>query len=393
MLKRIFVLTVFIFKILIADNSYAALDVMTSWLLTFYKNIISPLQGKRICNFSPTCSQFSRQAINEYGFFPGLLMTSDRLLRCNPSALQYLNSYYFDLKAGRIFDPPENHYIFTQHQTKSPSPIQNDETKEVWFEPTSVQNFADYLFNSYNFARAAAEYNRLYYLSTDKQVRNYAQLMLGESYLADNEFEHALTSFANFNDSNLINYSLFGKARIYFKIGRYLQSREILSQFDDSSLTRQTKILLGWSYFKEHNFAPGALFFDAFSNDSLLGSLANFNGKNLSHRNRWLSTLFSTVIPGVGQIYSGRLGDGLYSFLTIATTATVSYYYWKKDQSRIKFSIFAFLTGLFWAGNIYGANIAARDYNQFQIRKYLAKIDAILNRIDLKPDYRFLLSK
>jgi hypothetical protein len=71
----------------------------------------------------------------------------------------------------------------------------------------------------------------------------------------------------------------------------------------------------------------------------------------------------------------------------------VSYYYWQKDNSRIKFSIFAFLTGLFWVGNIYGANIAARDYNQYQTRRYLTKIDEILARIDLRPDYHFLLKE
>ncbi len=389
MLKRILVLAIFIFEILIADNSYAALDVTSNWLLTFYKKVISPLQSRRICNFSPTCSQFSRQAINKYGFFSGLIMTSDRLLRCNPSAIQYLDYYYYNLIDGKIFDPPENHYIFAQDQ--SIRKIQTEE--EVWFEPISVKNFADCLFNSQNFARAVAEYNRLYYLSTDKQVRNYAKLMIGESYLANNELDHALTSFSNSNDIVLINYNLFGKARIYFRSGQYLQSREILSQVNETNLARQANVLLGWSYFKEHKFALGAQYFNSFSNDTLLSKLGNFNGKNLSHRNRLLSTVLSTVIPGVGQIYSSRFGDGLYSFFTIATTATVSYYYWKKDESKIKFSIFAFLTGLFWVGNIYGANIAARDYNQFQVQKYLTKINSILNRIDLKPDYNYLLSQ
>jgi putative membrane protein insertion efficiency factor len=390
MIKRTLFLAIFIFKILIADNSYAGLNVTANWLLIFYKKLISPLQGKRICNFSPTCSQFSRQAINEYGFFPGLIMTSDRLLRCNPSAIQYLDSYYLNLIDGRIFDPPENHCLFAQSQSYPQLPTEKQ--NKLWFEPVRVKNFADYLYNSQNFARAAAEYNRLYYLSNDRQVRNYAQLMMGESYLAGNEFEHALASFSNLNDSNLISYNSYGQARSYLKIGKYSESREKLSQINEPNLTCQINILFGWSYFKDYNFPAGALCFKSFSNDSLLDKLTRFDGKNLSRRNRLLGTLLSTVIPGVGQIYSGRSGDGLYSFLTIATTATVSYYYWQKDETKVKFSIFAFLTGLFWVGNIYGANIAARDYNQFQIHKYLIEIDEILNRIDLRPDYTFLFT-
>ncbi len=387
MIKRTFIFILLIFNILVAEKSYTALDVTVNWLLTFYKKLISPLQGKRICNFSPTCSQFSRQAINKYGFFPGLIMTSDRLLRCNPSAIQYYDSYYTNLIDSRVYDPPENHYIFAENQSN-----QQIQTKdEIWFEPISVKNFADYLYNSQNFARAAAEYNRLYYLTTDRQVKNYAQLMIGESYLANNEFENALASFSKFNDSNLINYNYYGKARTNFKNGKYPQTRKILFQMNEPNLTNQANILLGWSYFKEYNFVTGVSCFEFYSNDSVLSRLTNFDGKNLTQRNRLVSTLLSTVIPGIGQIYSGRFGDGLYSFLTIVTTATVSYYYWKKDENKIKFSIFTFITGLFWTGNIYGANIAARDYNLFQKEKYLAKIDEILNRINLKPDYNILL--
>ena len=387
MLKRSLILAIFICEILIANNSYNALNITTNWLLTFYKKLISPLQGKRICNFSPTCSQFSRQAINKYGLFTGLIMTSDRLLRCNPSAIQYLDSYYFNLIDGRIYDPPENHYIFIQN--KSIRQIQTEE--EVRFEPISIKNFADYLYYSQNFARAAAEYNRLYYLSTDSQVKNYAQLMMGESYLANNEFKNALVSFSMLKDSNLISYNYYAKARSNFKNGKYFHTRENLSQINEPNLIHQANILLGWSYFKEYNFTNGSNIFNSYTNDTLLYKLTTFNGQNLSNRNRLMSSLLSVVLPGLGQIYSGRFGDGLYSFLTIATTATVSYYYWKKDETKIKFSIFTFLTGLFWSGNIYGANIAARDYNQYQKQMYLAKIDAILNRIDLKPDYNFLL--
>lgn len=215
-------------------------------------------------------------------------------------------------------------------------------------------------------------------------------MMLGESYLANNEFNRSLSVFSNTNDSSLFDLSKYGQARANFNMANYSQTREILLGIEDSDLTQKSQILIGWSYFKEHNFKSGATLFDTFSNDSPLKPLANFDGKNLLHRSRLFSTFFSTILPGLGQTYSGCLGDGIYSFLTISTTGLVSYYYWQKDNSRIKFSIFTFLTGLFWIGNIYGANIAARDYNQYQTRCYLTKIDEILARIDLRPDYHFL---
>jgi putative membrane protein insertion efficiency factor len=390
MTKRISIITLFFLNILLADTSYQSLNITANWMFTFYKKLISPLQGKNICNFSPTCSQFSRQAINDYGFLVGLIMTSDRLLRCNPSAWQYLDYYYSNIKDGKIFDPPQNHYLFSQDLNQSTS-ISQKENQKVWLDPASVQNFADYLFNSRDFARAASEYQRLFFLTTDVRVKRYAQMMLGESYLATNEFDRSLSVFSNTNDSSLVNLDKYGQARTNFRLGNYLQSREILFGIKDTVVARQSKILIGWSYFKERNFTSGAMCFNSFSDDSLLGQLADFDGNNLPHRNRLFGTCLSTILPGLGQIYSGRLGDGLYSFLTVATTAMVSYYYWEKDKSKIKFSIFAFLAGFFWVGNIYGANIAARDYNYYHTWKYLAKIDEVLNRIDLRPDYRFLL--
>jgi len=382
----------------LAGNSYQALNITAEWMLSFYKKFISPLQGGNICNFFPTCSQFSQQAINDYGVLVGLLMTSDRLLRCNPSAWQYLDQYYSNLKDGKIFDPPENHYIASDYMRKPDSAKAsnfnlNENSKKLLLESASVQNFADYLFNSGDFMRAAADYKRLFFLADDIRVKRYAQMMLGESYLANNEFESALAVFSDNNDTSLLSLNKYGQARSYLNISEYQKARQILSQVKDSNLTRLSQILIGWSYFKEKSFESGAASFNPFTDDSTLITLTKFNSRNLSQRSRLLSACLSAVIPGTGQIYSGRLGDGLYSFLTIATSAGISYYYWKKDESKIKFSIFAFLTGLFWAGNVYGANIAARDYNQYQIRKYLAKIDRILTRIDLMPDYHFLLTE
>ena len=37
-----------------------------------------------VCRFTPTCSEYTYQAIEKYGAIKGGLMTSWRILRCNP---------------------------------------------------------------------------------------------------------------------------------------------------------------------------------------------------------------------------------------------------------------------------------------------------------------------
>ena len=58
-----------------------------SWLLVqpirFYQKCISPLLGPS-CRFTPTCSEYARQAILKHGPIKGLGLAIGRILRCNP---------------------------------------------------------------------------------------------------------------------------------------------------------------------------------------------------------------------------------------------------------------------------------------------------------------------
>ena len=58
-----------------------------SWLLVlpirFYQICISPLLGPS-CRFTPTCSEYARQAILKHGPFKGLYLAIRRILRCHP---------------------------------------------------------------------------------------------------------------------------------------------------------------------------------------------------------------------------------------------------------------------------------------------------------------------
>jgi putative membrane protein insertion efficiency factor len=52
-------------------------------LIDLYKLVLSPLLGPS-CRFSPSCSQYMRQAIVRYGTFRGVWLGLLRLSRCHP---------------------------------------------------------------------------------------------------------------------------------------------------------------------------------------------------------------------------------------------------------------------------------------------------------------------
>ena len=64
-------------------------------LIKAYKYLISPLLGHS-CRYLPTCSEYSIDALKEYGFLKGLLKSLKRILSCHP--IKFLGG-------GEGFDP------------------------------------------------------------------------------------------------------------------------------------------------------------------------------------------------------------------------------------------------------------------------------------------------
>ena len=52
----------------------------------FYKKYISPIFSFHgiHCKYYPTCSEYTKQAIEKYGFFKGSFLGIIRILKCNP---------------------------------------------------------------------------------------------------------------------------------------------------------------------------------------------------------------------------------------------------------------------------------------------------------------------
>ena len=72
--------------------------------LNIYRRFISPTQGAR-CGFYPSCSSFGIHAVQHYGALQGVVMTADRLTRCN--IFKQPGPDYYLRPDGRLYDPAE----------------------------------------------------------------------------------------------------------------------------------------------------------------------------------------------------------------------------------------------------------------------------------------------
>lgn len=53
------------------------------FLIKLYRQFISPIKP-RTCRFYPTCSHYSYEAFEKYGFMKGLYLSLMRIFKCHP---------------------------------------------------------------------------------------------------------------------------------------------------------------------------------------------------------------------------------------------------------------------------------------------------------------------
>ena len=79
----------------------------------------------------------------------------------------------------------------------------------------------------------------------------------------------------------------------------------------------------------------------------------------------WLAAGASALVPGLGKVYAGRLGEGIAAFLLTGAAAAITAEHWIKDgPSDWKTIVPGILCGALYIGNIYGSYVSVSIYNQ-----------------------------
>jgi putative component of membrane protein insertase Oxa1/YidC/SpoIIIJ protein YidD len=84
---------------------YNPVSLVLKGVLLGYQKIVSE-QLARSCPYEITCSNFSKQAIQEFGVFKGVFLSADRILRCNRIGLLDVSPLSINPATGAIVDPP-----------------------------------------------------------------------------------------------------------------------------------------------------------------------------------------------------------------------------------------------------------------------------------------------
>ena len=83
-------------------KKYNPVNMVFGGLLFIYQNTLST-QFSATCLYSPSCSEFSKQAIVNHGLFKGIFLSADRVMRCNRIAATGIHP--IRIENGKVTDP------------------------------------------------------------------------------------------------------------------------------------------------------------------------------------------------------------------------------------------------------------------------------------------------
>ncbi len=109
---------------------------------------------------------------------------------------------------------------------------------------------------------------------------------------------------------------------------------------------------------------------EIFRKTNAIFEIGKTNGKGIPYKNPVVAGILSAVIPGSGRAYSGRLGDGLFSFILIVGSSSLAYSYYEEDKELPAYGLGIFSL-LLYVGDIYGSVISAKLFNKHSREKHL----------------------
>jgi len=230
------------------------------------------------------------------------------------------------------------------------------------------RNFIKYLFMNKRYFDAVSEARRYQYYSKKSEMDYFINVCYykGEQYGTVIKNINRFNYNGSMDMSELLSYSLI---KLNYYDPAYDRAKKIkYNKVDAKRIFRMRYLPLVKSrkfrlLREEVNEAAKYLHND--SNFFLLRKeLLEFSELRL--HSPFLSSISSAIIPGSGQIYSGKYMDGVISLASVVSTFAGGLYLRKHDREGYG-NTMLFFCGLFYAGNIYGAYNSAISYNEGMI--------------------------
>lgn len=265
--------------------------------------------------------------------------------------------------------------------------------------------YAEHLFDSKVYDSSILEYKRFLFYSPHTDLTDFARYRIAQSYYYRGDLGYAQELFKEFveiyDDSPLYLHAQLMLGKTYFDEGDYATARSlfflITSANSDQRLSAQAQYLRGWCYAHDRNWFKAIAEFrkvDQIQPGALLGTVstqladATLANTLLPLKSPKLARWLSTFIPGTGQIYAGRVGNG---FISTAINATFFYFLADSilDKRYVDAAGIYLLGSRFYWGNRSNAKQWAIEHNQQleeNLIRQLKKQSAGIEQLESLPE-------
>lgn len=250
--------------------------------------------------------------------------------------------------------------------------------------------FADSLFREGDYLNAAHEYKRLLFLHPDASQSDFIAFRIAASYQNAGKLENAIRAYQRLIDtypkSTLVVRAKNNIAQCHILSGDSKQGltslKRFLTEHKKSDLAPRVHFTIGMLHIDKGEWAEANSVWNSISvtySESPFAEVSDRlarivkNAETLPHRSPMVAGALSILVPGSGQIYTGRTVDGLYAFVSVAILGGASFYY--ADQERYEVAVPVGILGAFFYGNsIYQSIQTAQSFNLQQARLFRNKL-------------------
>lgn len=241
--------------------------------------------------------------------------------------------------------------------------------------------FADRLFDEGEYYRAITEYKRFISYWPDHKLAKDASYKIGLCYFKGEKWKEAISAFTDFKGKYplqplceeadfKIGQSYYQKKDYHLAIDKF---RELVRDCLDKELSEKSQFMIGWSYLHQNDWIKASEEFAKIEPRSKLAQqLAKESraGALLPRKSPTLAGVMSGILPGSGQLYCGRIQDGITAFLLNGIFIWASIECFDKDIETAG-GILLFLETGWYLGNIYSAISSVHKHNKDVKDKYL----------------------
>jgi TM2 domain-containing membrane protein YozV len=265
------------------------------------------------------------------------------------------------------------------------------------FSADALLRFADQLLREGEYFRAITEYQRFLTAYPRDPRRSMAHFRIGQAFYFGQSYADARRIFQevaeDYPDTPHGKQAWLWQGETLLRQAEYPHAARVytsfIARFPEDTHTPFAQYQRGWTFLYRRQWNTAAAVWQTIPSTSSLYPAARQlaiearSGTTLPHKSPVLAGVLSGLLPGSGQLYNGRFGDAVLSFLLNSLFIVGTVQAAHQGEPAIA-DVLGFFAAAWYTGNVYSAVNGAHKHNRNQAEVLLGDLERRF-RVPLPP--------